>query len=115
MKYNVKSIMTRAWEIKHQDARNYFAECLKMAWAEAKNSKIDFTGYAVLQKVDLPFNLVFKRWSNYGKDRVYITREGYRESVGYINLMTGEFVPAKYTCKAFSADAENFLNLYNVA
>ncbi len=33
---NLRNIMKRAWEIKRQDSRNIFAECLKMAWAEAK-------------------------------------------------------------------------------
>ena len=36
---NLKMIMTRAWEIKKTDSRNIFGECLKMAWAESKNTK----------------------------------------------------------------------------
>lgn len=36
MKYNLKVIMKRAWEIKKEDSRNIFSLCLKMAWEEAK-------------------------------------------------------------------------------
>lgn len=39
MKYNVKAIMARAWEIKKQDMNNYFGLCLRMAWEEAKAPK----------------------------------------------------------------------------
>ena len=36
MKYDLRKIMKRAWEIKRQDKRNIFSFCLKMAWEEAK-------------------------------------------------------------------------------
>ena len=36
--WNMKNIMKKAWEIKKQDKRNIFSECLKMAWAIAKDS-----------------------------------------------------------------------------
>ena len=36
MKETLKKVMKRAWEIKREDSRNIFAECLKMAWAEIK-------------------------------------------------------------------------------
>lgn len=36
MKYNLKRIMSRAWEIKKENSRNIFSLCLKMAWEEAK-------------------------------------------------------------------------------
>lgn len=38
MKYNMKEIMTRAWEIKRENTENMFSLCLKMAWAEAKEA-----------------------------------------------------------------------------
>ena len=38
MKYNMKEIMTRAWEIKKENNKNIFTLCLKMAWAEAKEA-----------------------------------------------------------------------------
>ena len=36
MKYDLKKIMKRAWEIKKENSRNIFSLCLKMAWEEAK-------------------------------------------------------------------------------
>lgn len=45
MKYNMKEIMTRAWEIKRENTENMFSLCLKMAWAEAKASKLEKTRY----------------------------------------------------------------------
>lgn len=38
MRYNLKSIMTRAWEIKRENTDNIFSICLKAAWSEAKNN-----------------------------------------------------------------------------
>lgn len=38
-KYNLSKIMKRAWEIKREDSRYIFGECLKMAWEEAKENK----------------------------------------------------------------------------
>ena len=36
MKYDLKKIMKRAWEIKKENSRNIFSLCLKIAWEEAK-------------------------------------------------------------------------------
>ena len=36
MKYDLRKIMKRAWEIKKENSRNIFSLCLKMAWGEAK-------------------------------------------------------------------------------
>ena len=41
MKYNLKSIMKKAWEIKKENKKNIFSICLKMAWEEVKNTKIE--------------------------------------------------------------------------
>lgn len=38
--YNLSEIMKRAWEIKKEDERNIFGECLKMAWTEQKGKKV---------------------------------------------------------------------------
>lgn len=35
-----KILMKRAWEIKREDNRNIFSLCLKMAWAELKETKV---------------------------------------------------------------------------
>ena len=39
MKYDLSSIMNRAWSIKRADRRNDFGLCLRMAWEEAKEGK----------------------------------------------------------------------------
>lgn len=36
MKYDLRKIMSRAWEIKKENSRNIFSLCLKIAWEEAK-------------------------------------------------------------------------------
>lgn len=36
MKYDLRKIMSRAWEIKKENSRNIFSLCLKAAWKEAK-------------------------------------------------------------------------------
>lgn len=36
MKYDLKKIMKRAWEIKKENSRNIFSLCLKMAWEEVR-------------------------------------------------------------------------------
>lgn len=36
MKYDLRKIMKRAWEIKKENSRNIFSLCLKMAWEEVK-------------------------------------------------------------------------------
>lgn len=36
MKYDLRKIMKRAWEIKRENEKNIFGLCLKMAWEEAK-------------------------------------------------------------------------------
>lgn len=39
MKYDLKKIMKRAWEIKKENEKNIFSLCLKIAWAEAKEEQ----------------------------------------------------------------------------
>lgn len=38
MKYNLSTIMRRAWELR-KSSRRTFATCLKLAWAEAKGQR----------------------------------------------------------------------------
>lgn len=38
MKFNLKNIMVKAWDMKRNSNRT-FATCLKLAWAEAKGEK----------------------------------------------------------------------------
>ena len=38
MKETLRKVMKRAWEIKRENARNIFGLCLKMAWAEIRET-----------------------------------------------------------------------------
>jgi len=40
MRKLLSKIMKKAWEIKRQDKRNVFSECLKMAWAFYKKTRL---------------------------------------------------------------------------
>ena len=90
-KYNLAAIMTRAWEIKRQDSRNVFGLCLKMAWAEAKETAQKFeNGMQIVVTVGtVDYNLTLNRWTKYGKDRVYIN-DGTRNGAGFVDLVTGK-------------------------
>jgi Streptococcus thermophilus bacteriophage Gp111 protein len=68
---NKKGVMKNAWKIARNgaakfggNAKEYFAEALKMAWAIAKK------GYVFTLK-----NHTAKEWKNYGKHRLYINGE----------------------------------------
>lgn len=65
-KYNLSSIMKRAWEIKRENTKNIFSLCLKMAWAEAKEEKIVNIEEYLVEKKGL------KVWEKGDKKRVYI-------------------------------------------
>lgn len=62
MKYDISKIMKRAWEIKNEDCRNIFGECLRVAWAEAK----------AMDKIEALEDMGFNRWTKAGMDRMYI-------------------------------------------
>ena len=71
------NVMKRAWEIARAAenesgyrAVEFIAEALRMAWAEAKASTMtDEEKIATLEAKG------FKRWTKYGKDRLYINAE----------------------------------------
>ena len=63
---NKAKIMKRAWEIRREHKDNIFGLCLKMAWAEAKEGKMEKKTVEELE------NLGFKRWTKAGKDRMYV-------------------------------------------
>lgn len=71
------NVMKRAWEIARAAenesgyrAVEFIAEALRMAWAEAKASTMtDEEKIAALEAKG------FKRWTKYGKDRLYINAE----------------------------------------
>ena len=117
MKYNIKQIMSRAWEIKKQDMRNDFELCLRMAWAEAKTEKKEYKGYAVIGGESLMDSAkVFKRWKKGGNDRIYITREDGNKTYGYIDLNNGNAIVCHNDSKVMLANyAERFFAAYRVA
>lgn len=67
MKYDVKAIMTRAWEIRKQNAENHFPLCLKMAWEEAKKPSY-LKGEALYQRL---VEMGASRWTKGGHERIY--------------------------------------------
>lgn len=87
-KYNLSSIMKRAWELVKKAAMT-ISEGLKKAWAEAKEVKKEFEGYATLQIKDAEYS--FNLWENYGKRRIYMGYKGNR-AFGYYDLESGKCV-----------------------
>ena len=64
--FDRKAIFTRAWEIKKADNKNLFALCLKMAWAEAREMKIESRE----EKIER-LSQKYSRWTKNGYDRIY--------------------------------------------
>jgi hypothetical protein len=61
-----KEIFKRAWQIKREDSRNIFSLCLKMAWAEAKQMKVE-SREEKIERLSQKYN----RWTKGGYDRIY--------------------------------------------
>ena len=68
-------VMRRAWELAKAGQANfggsvkmYFAESLRMAWKEIKGEMKE-TKEEMIARLE---GLGFKRWTNYGKDRMYV-------------------------------------------
>lgn len=116
------NIMKRAWEIAREasakfggKASEYISEALKMAWAESKDTRIQFGRYARLVDVQDGWRLSFSRWEKYGKKRIYINEikgaDNQKEfSTGYyIDIETGKmsrenrYTGFNITVKAFLA------------
>ena len=84
-KYNLSEIMKKAWET-YRKFKSFisplsFAECLRRAWAEAKNATVKAveitlaTVKAAAQKLVISGEyeeIKVSEWSNYGRTRVYI-------------------------------------------
>lgn len=101
-KYNKSEIFKRAWEFVKKLGYTMY-KALKDAWAEAKRKteeiafneslkaieKVDFTGYVEVKCKEAWAMYTFKRWTKYGKDRIYINYRNKR-SVGYIDMKIGE-------------------------
>lgn len=97
MKYNLSSIMKRAWEMVKKVGMT-ISEGLKTAWKEAKAmaEKKEFNGFVKLviagrehysDDKDCKF-LRFKKWEKHGLERIYVN-DYKRRTLGYIE--NGEF------------------------
>lgn len=114
MKYNKSEIMKRAWELvkmshekqyagrgvsgigtfKAPEIRN-ISECLKQAWSEAKEAAAKAEELNALSNSIARgtfdhngHNYLLSLWTNYGKARVYVKRDG--QDMGYVDIQTGE-------------------------
>ncbi|WP_298484089.1 hypothetical protein [uncultured Ruminococcus sp.] len=111
-KYNLSSIMKRAWEIikKHHSSKS---NALKLAWIEAK-ATIAEAAKPVFNGVAIVDSFKFVLWEKYGKRRIYIN--GYGDCIGkkggYIDLDHDNYIAA--TGKAKSA-ADTFMETYRFA
>lgn len=114
-KYNLSEIMKKAWILVKKIGYT-MSEALKSAWKDAKRKaeekefkeslklikKVQFIGYAEVQCKEAWATYTFKRWTKYGKDRIYINYRNKR-SVGYIDLETGnlcDFCDTASSCEA---------------
>lgn len=114
-KYNLSEIMKKAW-ILVKKVGYTMSEALKSAWKDAKRKaeekefkeslkaikKVQFTGYAEVQCKEEWATYTFKRWTKYGKDRIYINYRNKR-SVGYIDLETGNLCDFRDTASSCEA------------
>jgi asparagine synthetase B (glutamine-hydrolysing) len=109
-KYNMKSIMSRAWEIKKSDTNFIFSLCLKMAWEESKMEKTGKELYTEnLKKIcdeansydnNYHYEMKIKDWQKGNKSRTYFsiieTHEGTKhyakKDYGYFYNINNEYV-----------------------
>lgn len=112
MKYNLKNIMKRAWEIKRTDDENIFSLCLKMAWAEVK-------------AIDTLLTAGANRWQKGGHDRLYLRNagaalgfvvNGYYKSSGRINgaELDGESISNSYATEILNDLDGMYIDLHTM-
>ena len=109
-KYHKSEIMKAAWkhyrsmvkcfkECRGSNATYSFSEALRFAWKEAKKnaaieeliqSHKEFQDGMTVQN-GAGFDLELKRWTKYGKDRIYIGNE-----CGYYDIKTDRFVWSRF-------------------
>lgn len=104
MKYNKSEIMKNAWS-EYKGRANYptydsrrnktFGDCLRSAWFSAKEAarkEKEISAFAGKQfKNDMDITIGYttyslRRWTNYGKDRVYVS--GAKTRNAYVDLMS---------------------------
>lgn len=116
MKYDMKEIMIRAWEIRKEDNKNIFALCLKIAWAEAKSTaRVKITREYLINRLEAKkayaanrYNYIYfayaNDWQNYGKDRTYFviyeksntTKHNAKIDYGYFDNINKEYIPGRH-------------------
>lgn len=94
MKYDLSSIMKEAWNIKRNYNRMTFADCLRRAWAKAKEAMADAMEYARVagQKFENGMEITFegytailRRWTKANHDRIYLNASN-GKNYGYVDL-----------------------------
>lgn len=119
MKYNLSTIMKRAWTIKKSNPQNIFGLCLKIAWTEAKGTveaEVKITKDYLVKKLEEKRVRTAERyscfiyfahandWQNYGKDRTYfvvyeksnVTRHNVKIDCGYFDNIKNEYIPGRH-------------------
>lgn len=89
----MKNVMTRAWEIARSGqkkfggtAKEYFAEALRMAWAEVKmQGKKTMGEIAQLIQEKLGSSAKVSAWEKYGKRRIYVNK-GFKQQVAMLEF-----------------------------
>lgn len=72
-----KEIFKRAWQIKKENSANIFSLCLKMAWAEAREAKVESRE----EKIER-LSRKYSRWTKNGYDRIYFNASDFLEFEG---------------------------------
>lgn len=90
MKYNLSSIMKRAWEIRRIHKSLAFGQCLRQAWGEAKaeyqNSLVPTTFENGMTITVDGYTRQLRRWTKGNMDRIYING-GSRKGDGFVDLI----------------------------
>lgn len=97
MKYNLSKIMKSAWEMhRSYSCRSLtFAECLKRAWAKAKEAMADaaetakVAGKKFVDGMEITFDgytTILRRWTKGNQDRIYLNAATGRKNYGYVDL-----------------------------
>jgi len=95
-----REIMRRAHELARFMTGDYSARmvlALRQAWREAKAAvkyEVVSPSEIVVRDAGAVARLRLRRWTKYGKDRLYVAdvRPRYERTWGYLDLVTGRFV-----------------------
>lgn len=124
-KYNLSSIMKRAWELVKKSGMT-ISSGLRKAWEEAKHTMIKFERYAKVAIVDTngvcnpncggenddeSNYLIFKLWEKNGCKRVY-ANDYKKRTVGYIDCNSNNSVVSNFTKGEFFETMKYFVDNY---